>query len=134
MDLMKERYKVIAPYPGMKFKVGDIFTYDREIAQTYDQWIDQNGQEHITSSFPAFPHLFKRLEWWEDRKPEDMPGYLKWNDTGVVVRVNRYREDNTFFYLADDDAFGYSIIHTSIATEAEYLAYKDQQKGGSPHA
>lgn len=80
-ELLKPRYKVIADYPGCKFKIGNILTYVREIAQTYDLWRNEKtGVEIIYSGFGAFPHLFKKLEWWEDREPGEMPEYVKGYD------------------------------------------------------
>ena len=56
-ELLKPRYKVIADYPDSVFIVGEILRNP-----TYES---------------KYPHLFKKLEWWEDRKPEEMPKYLK---------------------------------------------------------
>lgn len=65
-DLLKERYKVVADYPGNKFAIGDIITYVRKVAQTYDMWRNQNGVEIMYSSFHKYPHLFKKLEWYDE--------------------------------------------------------------------
>jgi hypothetical protein len=68
-ELLKPRYKVIADYPDSeKFcKVGEIL--DRNWA-----WHDGEGNERLVSEYP---HLFKKLEWWEDRRIEDMPVYVR---------------------------------------------------------
>lgn len=63
-QLMQPRWKVLADYPQSVYTVGEILFY-----------------KDVTSSIGAFfreyPHLFKKLEWWEERKVEDMPMYLK---------------------------------------------------------
>lgn len=68
-ELLKPRYKVIADWPGMKFDVGEILfeSYTKGLTNDYikNGWCDK------------YPHLFKPLQWWEDRKPEEMPKYLK---------------------------------------------------------
>lgn len=121
-ELLKPRYKVIADYPGCKFKIGNILTYVREIAQTYDLWRNEKtGVEIIYSGFGAFPHLFKKLEWWEDREPSEMPEYVKWTDTGVLCKYHNHI--GAYFYLADDNSFGYALTNTIPATAAEYDEY-----------
>jgi hypothetical protein len=77
-DLMKVRYKVIADYPNSDYTVGAILnTHNYE-----DRW------SGVAEDFcNQFPHLFKKLEWWEERKLEDMPKYVKFIDD-----FWRYRE------------------------------------------
>lgn len=59
IDLLTPRFKVIADYIGNNVEVGTIFTSD--IGEYYEK----------------FPANFKRLEWWEERKLEEMPEYVK---------------------------------------------------------
>lgn len=63
-QLMKPRFEVIADYPYPKnhyyYNVGDIIECD----------IDRH---HYWSQYP---HLFKKLNWWEHRKAEEMPKRL----------------------------------------------------------
>ena len=69
-ELMKPRYKVTADYPGSRFIIGQILKKVKTVS----------GKEFVPSMLQQpddFPHLFQPLKWWEDRKPEDMPEYLK---------------------------------------------------------
>lgn len=68
-ELLKPRYKVIAEYPQSYLKVGDIFEAD-----------------NVTKFMANYPHLFKPLAWWEERKVEDMPEYVKYRNK--VWQVN----------------------------------------------
>lgn len=70
-ELLKPRYEVIADFPKNWNKVGDIIEYS--IGQP--QILYLNGKD--TVPIENYPHLFKRLEWWEERRPEDMPEYVK---------------------------------------------------------
>lgn len=65
VELLKSRWKVIADYPGSDYHIGEIL--DRDWG-----WVgnDEVGFKHDLSHYP---HLFKKLQWWEDRKPEEMP-------------------------------------------------------------
>lgn len=129
-ELLMPRYKVIADYPGNKFIIGDILTFVREVAQSYDLWVNQNGLQITYNHFGKYPHIFQPLPWWSDREPQDLPEYLEWPDTGVVCKPSKYL--GNFFYLSDDDSFGYSLANVNIATRAEYEQY-NQQKEGKPN-
>lgn len=92
---MQPRYKVIADYPGNEFKVGEIL----EEAHDGARIISQNTGVYIDwMKVKKYPHLFKPLEWWEDRKPEDMPEFVKlhpkaWEGSAInrdiVLKVER---------------------------------------------
>jgi hypothetical protein len=115
-ELMRPRYKVIADYPGTQYSTGDILP----VVGT-EQYVKARI-EHLSS----YPHLFQQLPWYADRKPEDMPEYLEW-DNGVVCKPSGYKGD--YFYLEDDENFGYHIKHVSIATLADYEQYNQQKEG-----
>lgn len=91
-ELMKPRVKIIAPWPHAgPFKVGDIlmqFHPEVDIWRTCVNGIWSKSTIHDVSKYP---HLFKRLEWWEDRKPEEMPEYVKdkYNQVHKVTSVER---------------------------------------------
>lgn len=69
-ELLKPRYKVIADYPNSEFPVG-IIAY-----KYYAEWVFLNGIVS-TIHLPAYPNIFKKLEWWEEREEKDMPEYVK---------------------------------------------------------
>jgi hypothetical protein len=77
-ELLKPRYKVIADYPGNPHKVNEILEVD-------SMFEDDN------KTFPQYPHLFCKLEWWEERKSEDMPEYMKDADN-EIVKVLKWSE------------------------------------------
>lgn len=62
-ELMKPRFEVIGDYPGLSYNVGDII----EILIDDSYGIIDMG---------IYPHLFRKLNWWELRKIEDMPKKL----------------------------------------------------------
>lgn len=69
-ELMKPRYKVIADYPKSLYHVGDILNGGWGSEDCI--YCDTDGPR-----WRHYPHLFRPLEWWEERKPEDMPQYVK---------------------------------------------------------
>jgi len=65
--LLQPRFEVIAGFPNSDFKVGDI--EDRD----WCQYPDSDETQKPLWKISDFPHLFKKLNWWEHRKAEDMP-------------------------------------------------------------
>ena len=87
-ELLKPRYKVIADYPNCTFSVGQVLVQDDK--EETDFW---TGDQLYTDRYPKqYPHLFKKLEWWEERKPEDMPEYVKDNTSipKVIRKVDKH--------------------------------------------
>ena len=63
-ELMKPRFELIADYPSNQTAIGTVLecpTFDSEY------WIEL---------IERYPHLFRKLNWWEYRKIEDMPKKL----------------------------------------------------------
>ena len=77
-ELMKRRWEVIAAFPDNRnYEVGSIL--DRDWCRYIN---DDDESQGTISKISEFPHLFRELGWWEKRKIEDMPMYLK--QTGMV--------------------------------------------------
>jgi len=91
-NLLNPRFKVIAEYPNTIFKKDDIL----ERIKYKDT--DINISELLTNSkrcginklsglhfsdLEKYPHLFKKLNWWDERKQDELPTYLK-SETQVV--------------------------------------------------
>jgi hypothetical protein len=82
-QLLKPRFQVIADYPFNPHAIGAILEAKIEsIHQTTYPYRNEFGETvncenycHI-SSFEKLPHLFRKLNWWEKRKKEDMPKKL----------------------------------------------------------
>lgn len=81
-ELLNIRFKLIAGYPGCEIEVGSII----HMGSDYEQQVG-----YLT--LIAYPHLFQKLEWWQERKPEEMPEYVK-HSGGEVIRVDGWEKDN----------------------------------------
>jgi hypothetical protein len=115
-ELLKPRYKVIAEWPGGDYLQGDIFIMGADEDGTMLDKI-HFVFEHTCKKYP---HLFKPLQWWEERKESEMPEYVKLNTnhpkTYQVKKLSEF-----------DD---YIILRFWLpATKAEYLTYKQQSNG-----
>ena len=70
-DLLKPRYEVIADYPNNEFgPIGTIL--DRDWGE-YPEGETNPAKWKISD----FPHLFRKMNWWENRTAEEMPKRVK---------------------------------------------------------
>lgn len=129
-DLLKPRYKVIALWPtcSTSMKVGNIIVYDDEFDIF---WID--GNAYNPKNVKLYPHLFKPLAWWEDRKPEEMPKYVKETEaTEYDTIVYYYKLGIDFKYIFSrncieltmkKDTRRIHLMYITPAAESEYTTY-----------
>lgn len=129
-ELLKPRYKVIADYPFSDFNVGDILNERCEGVWTNDI---ENGEN--ISAPETYPHLFRKLEWHEEREKKDMPEYLRSSETYPKPHFIKVRKNYaTFFegeYLSLKEYKPYWEAQYQFyfpATETEYQQYLLTQK------
>lgn len=141
-DLMRPRYKVIADYPGNGRAIGEIY---------YHVAGDAFGIKDIPlfmydRDLEKYPHLFKKLQWWEDRKPEEMPKYVTcvYKDfivykIGQVIEVEKQQSNQLGQYVAGlfiaKEKQGLDPVMNCVhyknftpATEQDYLNYINSKK------
>lgn len=122
-DLLKPRYKVIADWPGATVKVGDVISYNE-----FDVHVVLAGREPYLIS--DYPHLFKRLEWWEERSEDEMAEYVKTD--GIVFKVEQYEHlgyDDAVAWFVKGSTYAGSCLRASVlpATQAEYESFINQK-------
>lgn len=129
-QLMQPRYKVINGYPHSPFNIGQILfkvkpLYGLDYIATFD------GQQNIDNSWVTqYPHIFQKLQWYEERKIEDMPEYVKHVNSGQVKKVTKYLlgQFGNSFYSGEIEKRGkykgteisYKLNGCEPATEEEY--------------
>lgn len=142
-QLLTPRYKVVADYPASPYNVGDILIF-WEISQGYDEskrpitldlqeehgWEIQRRVDE--EEFKKFPHIFKPLQWWEERKLEEMPQYIRLTRIGLVKKVEKWHTGLRCFdamhegriYPYDIETPAHELEQRYMpATESEYLTY-----------
>ena len=77
-ELMKPRFECIAAFPycheDFNITIGSIITLEN---QDTEQWYNLYKNKRFYDAFyESYPHLFRKLNWWEYRKIEDMPKKL----------------------------------------------------------
>lgn len=87
------RYKVTGDYPTREYdgwKIGDVIQliqpqFDKEYYCYHTGYMLWNPEK-----FNKYPTLFRKLHWWEDKRKEDLPQYLRYGTNGKVRKVNEY--------------------------------------------
>jgi hypothetical protein len=146
-ELLKPRIKVTGPYPHSPYQVGEQV---KSVAGRWhltttayrDEFGENIGQENYVaeSTIAEYPNLFQRLEWWQERKPEDMPGYVRFGESEMRHTVYKIKEWHlngiygldTVCAIAEEPKdylliFGGGKCYPN--TEAEYLTYKNKTDG-----
>ena len=118
VDLLAPRYKVIATWPNTYSKVGDI------LSPTY--YVDK-----AIKFYKTYPHLYRELEWWEDRELSDMPEYVK-QVTGDIHKV-RYNEQYGKVWMETEGGRAWGIVPNVMAffhpaTKEEYDNYQKSKQ------
>lgn len=120
-ELLKPRIKIIAPWPGMECQVGDIINIPSP------DWVYSKKEHCDADYFMYWPHLFRKLEWHENRKPEDMPEYVKWKSRGEIVKVKNWAFNVFWTCEGVDSPHSWMQDEVAPASEEEYNQYIKQQ-------
>ena len=117
-ELLMPRYKVIADYPGMddSYEIGEV------LKPAYTGIVD------------AYPHLFRKLNWWEERKVEDMPEYVKPIVAPYYIfKVTRFTQDEYCYFIGNNGKeIGEFISRFEPATEQQYNDYINSNSNAKP--
>lgn len=139
-ELLKPRYKVIAHYPCNPYKIGHVFTFDK--MHPYSGLsVEFSGNVVAPEYFKNYPHLFQKLEWWEEREEKDMPEYLKFSEEKEDVAIWEVESWNKnvagVFYPKSKDENGNDFLSiewyfykqtSKPATKEEYISYINKNK------
>ena len=71
-ELLKPRFEVVGDFPDNHYgKIGTV------LDRNWSKYPNDDETETPIWSISDFPHLFRKLNWWENRKKEDMPKRLR---------------------------------------------------------
>lgn len=118
-ELLKPRYMIMADYPGNRIKVGSILqSSSNNMIETLVFCIaDQDWVK--SEELDKYPHLFRPMPWYEGRKAEEMPEYLKWGR--IVLKNPSYNHSG--FYAEGVGWINFKNNEVSPSNAAEYEAY-----------
>lgn len=90
-DLLRPRFEVINLYPQSDYSIGEIIILNEENneGQPYIVGLDCKAKLY-SAYFEQYPHLFKKLDWWEYRTEKEMPKKVKHLLEGDVYEINKW--------------------------------------------
>lgn len=104
-ELLKPRYIVINDYPNSIFDIGEILD---------EEYVGKSSFNELKN----FPHLFKPLEWWEERNIQDLPKYLK----------SKYEDGKFDFYKVEKYFYKYSDLRFEWIDDESSETFKELLK------
>lgn len=123
-QLLRPRYLVIAEdTSNHNWKIRDIYSIDGNNA--YNETQGFGIAPFPAPFFDKYPHLFRRLEWWEMRDEKDMPEYVKLKDERTR-QVRKYEANFTviIFNAIDEGEWDMCYCADCVpSTETEYQTY-----------
>lgn len=127
-QLLQPRYKVIADYPFQNYQIGQIIEGETAYLISGDGWSEKGQLSDYTS-------LFTKLRWFEYRKPDEMPKYVKEISGNEVWVVEEYGAAITSYVLlkknfidAEIPYGDHSLYDLLPATETEFITYQNSIK------
>lgn len=120
--LLQPRYRCIADFPQwsvFKIRKGDI------LEKKGIHFSGGNTSRGINETdIVLYPDVFKLMNWWEDRTPDEMPKYVALSNPDYVYSVQKVIKFWNDMVLTEDwDSF--QLLDKFIpATEQEFISYK----------
>lgn len=109
-ELLKPRWLVINTYPGSNLPVGHIIERNFSMGLLQKQTLDK------------YANIFKKLEWYQERKKEDLPLYVRCIEgCSVPTSGSSYKLFHEGSLYKNEFPCPLSIMEP--ATEEEYLNY-----------
>ncbi|MES2287422.1 MAG: hypothetical protein V4547_17140 [Bacteroidota bacterium] len=149
-ELLKPRYLCIADFWNNPFEVGDVIQFEdykdyhdfytgdvlgkdwstafMELKKPYQEFSEGTSIVWNMRAFTPYPHLFRKLEWWEHREVSEMPEYVK-SPIGFFKVEWIIRNDELFLSDATDKNDPWIKVSPTIlpCTSTDYLNFKNKQ-------
>ncbi len=134
--LMIKRVEVIAIYPNCPFEVGQVLTFSSGYPRLGDIYTDGvNGDmEYVPANdVEKSAANFRVLSWWENRTVDEMPEYVKYENSIEIFKVARWGHMQFDIYSNIEagkinDFVWLDKFQPVPATHAEYLTYQQSKK------
>ena len=104
-ELLQPRFEIIADYPMQSGQIGHILNRSR----TFFHYATRNIDEELLapeSVILKYPHLFRKLNWWEKREEKDMPKKIKSLQYGDIIPIIGWDMETMFGYTSLEDKWG----------------------------
>jgi hypothetical protein len=119
--LVTLRFEVIADYPKSKFEVGSILSRVKNATNDWYDLGDSNPDLGIIQKqeLIQYPHLFRPLNWWENRSEEEMPMFINYSS------INKYYKVDQWIFPDKNEGFGTFAVVGSTKILIDHPIYPD---------
>lgn len=135
-QLLIPRYKLYEKYPGQTEPTGTIFTkgfkgfFHPDKPSINNKSIVYSAHEKWLKEYS---NLFKKLEWWEERKKKDLPQYLRYTDKASpahgIHKVMSWQEYNLgIVRLQHYGKVSFKMSTIKPAKQEEYNNFKKKKE------
>ncbi|MBC7866252.1 MAG: hypothetical protein H7X88_01850 [Gloeobacteraceae cyanobacterium ES-bin-316] len=125
-ELLQPRYKVIGLWPNSgKTELGDIIKIEINTTTGFHfREATFFGPVIQMKKLDQYPHLFKKLKWWEEREIADLPEYV-YSKTSkpkrfIKTELWEYSKELGFTYTINGEIQFVNMWDLHPATEQEY--------------
>jgi hypothetical protein len=135
-DLLKPRYIIENEWVDCPYPNGTILVPIKHSNGFGPEEWEPGMYAFTIEDLDKYPYLTRKLSWWEERKPEEMPEFVKYAENGMVAKVDRFDMETTsawFMYLEGGihpycpGGSALENTHWLPATESEYSEYITSQ-------
>lgn len=122
-NLLIPRFEIIADYPLCPYRVGRVLTPVTKKNQFFE--CIEAPASLLIQSPENYPHLFRKMDWWELRTEQEMPKYLMSLIDEEVYEVLKWHRNNTFGQTEPDRMSGCDL--TCFKSEYGYVPITEEQ-------
>jgi hypothetical protein len=134
-ELLSPRYKVTAKHSPFNAELDRLYP----IGFIIEANKNLEGATFLTKTILDYPHIFKPLNWYQDRNIAEMPVYLK------AIRTSKYANEPEIFGLSaykegfilkafeyrldENDKYGIAPINVSFEPKNNWIKIDDVRLG-----
>lgn len=126
-NLLKPRVKLIAPVPFIEDEVSTILVSNQQGIFLHPTHDEGSAYCIIWEDLEQYPHLFKRLEWYEERQESEMPQYIRIKNTHTISFVEEWDLKSDMGWICRVARHWHHKDALLPATEQEYINQNKQQ-------
>jgi hypothetical protein len=129
-ELLIPRYEVIEEYPKCEFKKGDIL---KRIKFATNDIFHTNENAPVggldLKEVEQYPHLFRKMHWWERRTAQQMPKRVMWtalNDETITYDIQEWDMETLFGWIDKKEKTGCSLLVGYLPVDDDDLTLKTE--------
>lgn len=137
-ELLTPRWKVVSPWPFMPYHIDELLTVSENGKSFYAIETQETSAWQPVEALDTYGQIIRKLKWYEDRSPEDMPEYVRFGEfhrRHAIYKIKEWHLQgiygiDTVCAIAEspvDYLLRFGVDNCYPAAEADYLTYINQK-------